>query len=162
MCWCRTAAKPGRSWGPEAWEKMTCSPPKQIFVDTAELSSRKVEQIPKRRSTEVTKECQTRSKYSNRDSSVAARRAYSRHDEDISPSENGDLSPQHLDELKDSFYRTNISLSGKEAQKLEEETREQSGSEIWIRLRCQRRRGKCEGLSTLSHLPPSNGPPTDT
>lgn len=35
----------GRSWGPEAWEKMTCSPPKQIFVDTAELSSRKVEQI---------------------------------------------------------------------------------------------------------------------
>lgn len=64
-----------------------------------------------------------RSKYSNRDNSVTARRACSWHDEDIYPSENGELLPQHLDELKDCYYRTNISLSGKEAQKLEQENR---------------------------------------
>lgn len=125
----------GRSWGPEAWEKMTCSPPNQVFVDTAELSSRKVDETRKRRSTEVAKECRRRSKYSNTDKSVAARRAYSRHDDDITPSDNGDLSPHHLDELKDSYYRTNIRLSGGEAQKLEEERREQGGSELWIRER---------------------------
>ena len=118
MCWCRTAAKPRQELGTRSMGKMTCSPPKQIFVGTAELSSRKVEQTRKRRSTEVAKECRRRSKYSNTDNLVAARREYSRHDDDITPSENGDLSQQHLDELKDSYYRTNISFQGKKHRNL--------------------------------------------
>ena len=129
----------GRSWGLSTWEKMTSSSPNQVFVDTAESSAKKVEQTRKRKSTEVAKESRRRSKYSRTDNSVAARKAYSRHDDDITPNEiTGDISSDHLEELKDSCYRTNVCLTMEQAGKLEEETREQSGSEVWITERMKR------------------------
>ena len=119
-----------------ATAKMTSSVPNQVFVETSESSAEKVDLTRKRKSREAAKERRRRSKYSRTDNSVAARTAYSRHDGDITPSEvTDDVSPQHLQELKDSFYSTKVRLTTEEAGKLQEETKEQTGSEVWIRER---------------------------
>lgn len=38
----------GRSWGPPTWEKLTGSPPNQVFVSTAEATAKKVEKTHKK------------------------------------------------------------------------------------------------------------------
>ena len=129
----------GRSWGPCTQEKMTGSPPNPVFVDTAQSSARRVGQTQKRKSTEKAKESRRRSKYSQIDNSLAGRNAYSRHDDDVTPNDiTDDVSPEYLDELKNSFYTMNVTLTIEQADKLEQETREQSGSDMWIRDRMKR------------------------
>ena len=60
---------------------------------------------------------------------------YSRH-EGIQPDEvSEDVSTEHLEELKNSFYKTKVSLTPEQARKLEMETRSQADSELWIQAR---------------------------
>ena len=129
----------GRSWGPPTWEKMTSSPPNQVFIDTAKYFAKKVEKTRKRKATETAKESRRRSKYSRSDNSVAARKAYSRHDNGIEPDDiTDDVSSEYLDELKNSFYITHVTVTSEQANNTEQETREQSGSDLWIRERTKR------------------------
>ena len=46
----------GRTWGPPTWEKMTTSPPNQVFINTANSSAKKVATTRKRKATENAKE----------------------------------------------------------------------------------------------------------
>ena len=46
----------GRTRGPPTWEKMTTSPPNQVFINTAESSAKKVEATLKQKATENAKE----------------------------------------------------------------------------------------------------------
>ena len=101
--------------------KMTSSVPNLVLVETLESSAEKVDLIQKRKLIEGAKEHHRQSKYSCTDNSFAACTAYSRHDGDITPSEvTDDIIPQHLQELKDSFYSTKERLTTEEASKLQE------------------------------------------
>ena len=129
----------GRTWGPHTWEKMTSSPPNQVFINTTESSTKKVETTRKRKATEKAKESRRQSKYSRSDNSIAARKAYSRHDDDIEPDDiTDDVSSEYLDELKNTFYTTHVAVTTEQADNTERETREQSGSDLWIRERTKR------------------------
>ena len=129
----------GRTWGPHTWEKMTTSPPNQVFINTAESSAKKVAATRKRKATEHAKESRRRSKYSRSDNSIAARKAYSRHDNDIEPDDiTDDVSPEYLDELKNAFYNTHVAVTTEQADNTEQETREQSRSDVWIGERMKR------------------------
>ena len=56
------------------------------------------------------------------------------HNDDVTPNDiTDDMSPEYLDELKNSFYTMNVTLTIEQADKLEQETQEQSGSDMWIR-----------------------------
>ena len=68
----------GRSWGPPTWEKLTGSPPNQVFVSTAEATAKKVEKTRKRKATEEAKKSRRQSKYSRVDNSLSAQKAYNR------------------------------------------------------------------------------------
>ena len=129
----------GRSWGPPTWETMTSSPPNQVFIDTAESSAKKVETTRKRKATEKAKESRRRSKYSRSDNSGAAHKAYNRHDNDIEPDDiTDDISSEYFDELKNAFYTTQVAVTMEQVYNTEQETREQSGNDLWIRERTKR------------------------
>ena len=129
----------GKSWGPPTWEKMTSSPPNPVFIDTAESSAKQVEKTRKRKATEMAKESRRQSKYSKSDDSVAAQKAYSRHDNAIQPTDiTDDVSSEHLEELKRSFYTTQIAVTKEQVGAIEQETKDQSASDTWIRERAKR------------------------
>lgn len=122
----------GRTWGPPTWEKMTNSLPNQVFIDTVESSAKKVETTRKRKATEKAKESRRRS------NSIAASKAYSRHDNDIEPDDiTDDASSKYLDKLKNT-YTTHVAVTTEQANNTEQETQEQSGSDLWIRERTKR------------------------
>ena len=110
---------------------MTSSPPNQVFINTAESSAKKVETTRKRKATEKAKESRWCSKYSWSDNSIAARKAYSQHDNDIEPDNiTDDVSSEYLDELKNTFYTTRVAVIMEQAYNTEQETREQSGIDM--------------------------------
>ena len=114
------------------WSKMTNSSPNQVFIDAAEHSAKKADSDCKRTVTDKAKEQQL-SKYSRTDNTVAARKAYSRHDEGIVPDDvSDDVSPEFLDEMKTSYYQTNVVVMNEEVKKIERCTQKQAGSEQWI------------------------------
>ena len=89
--------------------------------------------------TDQAKEKRRQSKYSRFDESDAARRAYSRHDDGVQPDDvTDDVPPEHLVELKDSYYSTKVVVSKEEAQDIEMDTREQSYSDLWKAERLKR------------------------
>lgn len=58
-----------------------------------------------------------------KDNSTQACKAYSRHDGGISPDEVGeDISPQHLDELKQGFYQTKVVVTPREVTRIQKDT----------------------------------------
>lgn len=129
----------GRNWGPPTWEKMTSSPSNQVFIDTAESSAKKVQITRNRKATEKAKEHRRQSKNSQSDNSFAARKAYSRHDNDIEPDEiTDDVSSEYLNELKNTFYVTQVAVTVEQANKTEQEIQEQSGSDLWIKEQTKR------------------------
>ena len=72
-------------------------------------------------------------KYSKKDDSSQARLAYSRHDGGISPDElNEDISPEHLDELKQGFYQTKQVATPREVTQIENDTRQQADCTEWL------------------------------
>lgn len=67
----------GRTWGPQAWEKMTTSSPNKVYTDAAERSAKKLRKDNERKATEDVKSKRRKSKYSQLRDTTAARRAYS-------------------------------------------------------------------------------------
>ena len=123
----------GREWGPEVWRKMAETSPNQVFTDTAESSAKRVEEDRKRKATEAAKESRRRSKYMRTDDTPAARRAYSRHDNGITPDEvTDDIPSDLLQQLTDSFYRTKVAITDEKAKEIEQKTRDQAESEHWM------------------------------
>lgn len=129
----------GREWGPQAWKEMTQSSPNKVFIDTAERSAKIADKDRKRKATEEVKEKRRKSKYARTDDTTAARRAYSRHDGGITPDEViQDVSPERLEELKSSFYQSNVVITRDEAEKIEQQTRDQADNKEWKHERRKR------------------------
>ena len=121
----------GKEWGPAVWSKMTKSSPNPVFVDAAERSAKKAENDRKRKATGEAKEQRRRSKCSRIDNTVAARKAYSRHDGIVPDDVADDVSPEFLDESKTRFYETEVVITQVEAEGLERRTWKQAESEEW-------------------------------
>ena len=80
-----------------------------------------------------------KSKYSHKDNSVAARKAYSRHDNEIEPDDvTDDVSPDILEEMKRNYFETNVALTKEEAMEIESATRDQAGNDQWRNERRKR------------------------
>ena len=64
------------------------------------------------------------SKYSRIGESSEARKAYSRHDDGLLPEQiDDDISPEHLEEPKKSFYEMKVIVTPEEAIKIQQDTR---------------------------------------
>ena len=71
---------------------------------------KKVEKDRKRKSTEMEKANRRKRKYATtNDNSLSARRAYSRHDDGEIPQDVYDVSPEHLEKMKNDYYETHSS-----------------------------------------------------
>lgn len=128
----------GKQWGPATWSKLTTSPPNNIFLTTAENSARIANKDHMRKSTEKVKAKRRKSKYSGNSNSLAARKAYNRHDNEVEPDDvTDDVSPDILTEMKRSYYDTKVVVTKEEAMEIECTTRDQSGSDEW---RAERRK----------------------
>ena len=126
-------------WSPIAWQDMTGSSPNTIHSDQAESTAKKGEKDRKRKMTDQAKEKRRQSKYSRQDESSAARRAYSRHDDGVQPDDiTDDVPPDHLVELKESYYSTKVVVSQEEAHDIEMDTKEQSYCDLWKAKRLKR------------------------
>jgi hypothetical protein len=129
----------GKQWGPEIWKKVTTTPPNPIFIDAAEHSAKRLKSDNKRKAKDEVKSKRRRSKYARRDDTVAARKAYSRHDDGILPDESdNDVSPEHLDQLKTGFYNTKVVVTPEAANSIERETIDQADNDLWITERRKR------------------------
>lgn len=123
----------GREWGPTVWKEMTSSTPSNIFIDTAKRSATKANSDKKRKATEEVKQQRRMRKYSRTSETKEARKAYNRHDSGLSPDEvEDDILPEHLEELKRSFYQAKIVITIEDAKHIEQHTREQADSERWL------------------------------
>ena len=72
------------------------------------------------------------------DDTQAARRAYNRHDNILSPDEvDDDIPPDHLEQLKTSFYSTKEMVCAQESNSIERCTVDQADNELWL---CERRK----------------------
>lgn len=141
----------GKCWGPQTWEKMTSSDANQVFVDVAESCAKKAKKDRKRKASEKAKESRRRSKYSKNDDSTAACKAYRHNDNDVEPDDvTSDVSPEYLEELKDGFYQTKVRVTQEQADEIERNTREQSGSELWKDER--RKRVTASNIGVLSKM----------
>lgn len=77
--------------------------------------------------------------HSRTDNSIAARKAYSRLDNGIEPDDVvEDVLPEELDNLKNTYYTTHVTVTTEQADRIEHETREQSGCDTWIKEREKR------------------------
>ena len=117
----------GDQWSLQAWKEMTNSSPNKVFTGTTENSAVTLNKDRKRKATTEAKESR-RSKLD--DNSATARRAYCRHDDGISPEEViDDVSPEHLEELKSTFFQTKVVVTRETARELEYLTRNQVDSD---------------------------------
>ena len=72
------------------------------------------------------------------DDTQAARRVYNRHDNILSPDEvDDDIPPDHLEQLKTSFYSTKVMVCAQESNSIERCTVDQADNELWL---CERRK----------------------
>ena len=126
----------GKEWGPTSWTKMTNSLPNEIFKNVAQVVAKKKDKDCKRKAKEEVKRKRRKGKYSRVDNSLAARRAYSRHDDEVEPDDvSDDVSPEIL---KKSYYEANIAISKEEAAEIEANTRDQAGNDRWKQERKKR------------------------
>ena len=84
---------------------MTDNSPNPIFSEVAQSTAKKNENKRKRKATEDSKRKRRESKYSRVDNSLAAKKAYSRHEGDVI---DDDVSQEHLQQLKDSYYTNRV------------------------------------------------------
>ena len=114
-------------------KSMTEDTPNSIFSTVAQSTASKAENQRKRKATEESKRKRWESKYSHTDNSVAAKKAYSRHDGDITPDDVvDDVSEEHLCELKESYYNNKVVVSKQEMEHIEQNTKEQGDSDRWM------------------------------
>ncbi len=130
----------GKQWGLHVWENVTESPPNQVFIDTTERSAKKLASDNTRKAREDVKRKRRSSKYKKtEDNSTAARKAYRRNDEDVTPDETSDDIPlEHLEQLKNGFYQTKVRVTPENAQEIERKTINQAENEDWINERRKR------------------------
>ena len=122
----------GKQWGPSMWSKMTTCTPNNIFMMTAENSARRAKKEHMRKNNDEVKAKRRRSKYSGKENSLAARKAYSRHDNEVEPDDvTEDISLDILTEMKMQYYETNVVITKEEAMKIESNTRDQSCNDQW-------------------------------
>ena len=122
----------GKEWGPNVWSKMTNSPPNTIFSTTAKTLARKKDKDCERKAKDDVKARRRKGKYSRKDNTLAARKAYSRHDNEIEPDDvTDDISPDILEEMKKTYYQTKVVTTDEEAMEIECATRDQAGSDRW-------------------------------
>ena len=118
---------------------MAQSLPNQVYINVAKNSAKNVDNDRKRKSTEEAKESRRRSKYMHTDDTLAARKAYSRHDDGAIPDEvTEDIPAEHLKKLTFlkkltmSFYNTKVVVNDKKAKEIEKCTRGQADDERWM------------------------------
>ena len=122
----------GKEWGPKMWSQMTSTPSNSIFVASAEQASKRAEKDGERKARDEVKVRRRMAKYSRKDNTTAARKAYSRHDNHILPDDvSDDVSADILTEMKESYYNTNVVVTKEEAAEIEVDTREQANSDLW-------------------------------
>ena len=123
----------GKEWGPSLWKQMTRSSPCKVYSDAMQRSAKKYSKDKERKAKDEVKQQRRIKKYSKKDDSTQARQAYSRHDGGISPNEvNKDISPEHLDELKQGFYQTKVVVTPREVTQIEDDTCQQAGCPEWL------------------------------
>ena len=115
---------------------MTGFPANQVFVDTAESSAKKAAKDRKRKATEEAKDSRRRSNYSRNDNSIAACKAYSRHDNGIEPDDI--INDVSLEEMKTSFFNTRVMVTKEKSDDIERDTQQQRESELWLIERTKR------------------------
>ena len=114
-------------------KKMTGSPANEFFINAADSSAKRAKLDREWKSTEKSQACRRRNTYSQRDDSIAACKAYSRHDGLIEPDDIvDDISPECLNDLKRTFYTTQVVVSAQDRTIIEQLTREQSGCTVWL------------------------------
>ena len=129
----------GKQWGPNSWRQMTNSSPNKVFKDAAELSAERLKKDNKRKATEKAKAKRRSSKYVRLDDTVAARKAYSRHDDGVLPDEiSDDVSPDILEQLKKGYYTTKVEVTPEQAKAIERDTTSQADNDQWITERRKR------------------------
>ena len=73
-----------------------------------------------------------KSKYMKLDDTPAARRAYDRHDDGISPDNvSEDVPPAKLQSMADGYYETRVKVTEQRVKEIEQSTRGQSDSDQW-------------------------------
>ena len=71
------------------------------------------------------KESQRQQKYSKKDNSIAARKAYSQHSSNIQPNDiSNDVSQEHLMSLKQRFFDTKVKVDQEAADRIECDTKD--------------------------------------
>ncbi len=122
----------GKEWGPQAWKDVTNTCPNEVFQSVASNSAKLLAKDKKRKANEDNKKSRRQNKYARTDNSAAARMAYSRHDNGITPEEvTADISPDSLEKLKTSFYESKVVVTRDEAELIEFETKTQAESDKW-------------------------------
>lgn len=128
----------GQDWGPGAFSQMTEATINPVYQSASTKLAKKTARDRKRKATTKAKEQRRRSKYSRKDDSLQARKAYSRHDGGDTPDEvTEDVLPETLEELKQSYYDTKVRVTKEEAIAIAHETAEQ-GNDLWKHERKKR------------------------
>ena len=129
----------GANWGPIVWKDTTRSAPNSVLLDVTNRMATTREKDRKRKSDEKYKESRRKRKYERREDTAKARKSYSRHDGGMEPEDVcEDVSPDHLQELVQTFYRTNVFVTKDEACEIERSTKSQSDSAMWMEERKKR------------------------
>ena len=128
----------GHEWGPGAFSEMTDSAINPVYQNASRVLAKKTAKDRKRKATTKAKERRRKSKYSKKDDSVQARKAYSRHDGATVPEEvTEDVLPEILEELKQSYYDRKVQVTKEKSTDIACKTAEQ-GSELWKQERMKR------------------------
>ena len=123
----------GKEWGLPLWKQMTRSSPSKVYSDAMQRSAKKNSKEKEGKAKDEVKQQRRIKKYSKKDDSTQARQAYSRHDGGILPNKvNNDISPEHIDELKQGFYQTKVVVTPREVTQIEDVTRQQAGCPEWL------------------------------
>jgi len=128
----------GKEWGPSVWKVMTSSSPSKAFKDSAKKSCVKAISEKNRKSKDSVKQLRRQKKISQKNESAKGRKAYSRHDDGFSPDSVDDVSPDHLETLKRGFYEANVVVTSETIHYIQQQTKDQSGSNTWISERRKR------------------------
>ncbi len=129
----------GPEWGPDVWRRVTQASPNKVFTDVTASITNSLAKDKKRKATGPAKEQRRKSKYLKLDDTPAARKAYDRHDDGISPDDTtADVSPAQLQIMVESYYERRVKVSEKRVKEIEGSTREQSDSDQWRQERRQR------------------------
>ncbi len=102
----------------------------ELYSNVAQISANTVDKDIKRKATDKAKESRRRSKYKRTDDTIAARKAYSRHDSGLTPDDVvADISSDHLKHLADGFYTTKVIVNICKVKEIEEKTINQANDE---------------------------------